>query len=269
VAVKQSVLHWLRRARLLELADAARFRWLALRAAGARAEFAARNPGVALPPDDIAYDAYGMLHWDFYVGFGQLAATFLADQIRARTAPGRVLEWGAGPARIVRHMPDLLGEGWEVFATDANARTVAWCSSHLPRIRFALNAMAPPLDFPQGHFTAIYVVSVFTHLSEPLHRAWVAELRRRLAPGGTLIVTLNGDAARPLLLPFERDRYDAGGLVVRAGVTNGTRCYLAYHPPRYVRDHLLSGFEVRDHLPAPNLFGERQDIWIARRPEEE
>jgi hypothetical protein len=66
-------------------------------------------------------------------------------------------------------------------------------------------------------------------------------------------------------VPAERREYDAGRVVVRGGVSGGTRCFLAWHPPAFVTGELLRGFDVVEHLPAPNLFGERQDVWIARK----
>ena len=100
-----------------------------------------------------------------------------------------------------------------------------------------------------------------------VHAAWADELRRVLQPGGLLLCTLNGDASRPLLMPAEQGEYDASRLVVRGGVSGGTRCFVAWHPPGFVTGELLRGFDVVEHLPAPNLFGERQDVWIARKRE--
>jgi SAM-dependent methyltransferase len=262
--VKQTALQLLRRARLLEPADAARFRWLALRQGDARPAFARRHGDAPLPPDDLAYDAYGTLDWDFYWGFGRHVTAVLAPQIAALGPSGRVLEWGCGPARIVRHLPDALGPGWEVHGSDANRRTIEWCTAHIARVQFALNGAEPPLPYPDATFDCLYSVSVFTHLPAELHAAWAAELHRVLKPGGTLLCTLNGDASRHLLLPAERPDYDAGRLVVRGGVSGGTRCFVAYHPPAYVSGDLLRRFDVVAHQPAPNPFGERQDLWIAR-----
>lgn len=263
MSVKQQTLQLLRHTGLLGFADAARFRWLARGSGARRAEFARAWGDAPLPPEDVAYDAYGSLDWDFYWGFGRLISGVLAEKIRAQAPGGRVLEWGCGPARIVRHLPALLGCAWDVYGTDSNARTIAWCTAHLPGIRFAENGAMPPLPFPPDHFDCVYAVSVFTHLPADAHAAWMAELRRVLKPGGLLICTLNGDASRALLVPFERQAYDAGRLVVRGGVSRGTRCFLAWHPPPFVTANLLRDFEIVEHQPAPNLFGERQDVWIA------
>lgn len=264
MSLKQQALQLLRRARLLETADTARFRWLARDSGEARAAFANTFGDAPLPPDDIAYDAYGTLDWTFYWGFGKLVAEFLAPRFQAHAPDGgRVLEWGCGPARIIRHLPPLLGSEWRVSGSDANPKTIAWCARHLPAVEFVQNGAAPPLPFEDARFDCAYAVSVFTHLSIDLQRDWARELGRVLEPRGLFICTLNGDASRSLLMPAEQAAYDRGEPVVRGEVTGGTRCYVAYHPPAYVRTDLLRAFEIVEHLPAPNLFGERQDVWIA------
>jgi SAM-dependent methyltransferase len=264
MSLKQGALHMLRRAHVLQMVDAARFRWVAFAARDGRFLFRRQHGAVPLPPDDVAYDAYGSLDWEFYWGFGRLIAEFIGSRMLARSGTGRVLEWGCGPARIVRHLPEVLGAGWEVHGCDANGQSIRWCATHLPTVHFTETGHSPPLPFPSGEFDCVYAVSVFTHLSEDLHRRWATELRRVLKPDGLLICTLHGDAGRSLLLPFERARFDSGLLVVRGAVAQGTRCFLAYHPLTFVVKDLLRGFDVVEHLPAPNILGTRQDIWIAR-----
>jgi SAM-dependent methyltransferase len=265
MSLKQPLLHLLRGAGLLEIVDRVRFRWLAFRSRAGRSTFRRTHGDVPLPPDDLAYDAYGGLNWEFYWGFGRLIAAFFAQRMLDRSRAGSVLEWGCGPARIVRHLPQLLGSGWEVHGCDANARTIDWCIEHVPAVRFHANAATPPLPFAPDGFDYVYSVSVFTHLSEELHRRWADELCRVLKPGGTLICTLHGDTTRPLLLPSELARFDSGQLVVRGTVAEGTRCFLAYHPRRFVIEDLLRDFDVVEQIPAPNTFGANQDVWIARK----
>jgi len=186
-----------------------------------------------------------------------------SPRIRARANGGRVLEWGCGPARIIRHLPPMLGPGWRVTGSDANVKTIRWCSEHLHDIQFVQNGDVPPLPFSDAEFEFAYAISVFTHLDADLQRRWARELRRVLKPGGMLLCTLNGNASRSLLTPGEQSAYDRAEPVVRGEVTGGTRCFVAYHPPAYVRADLLRGLEVVEHLPAPNVFGERQDVYIA------
>jgi SAM-dependent methyltransferase len=263
--LKQRTLQVLRQSGLLPLAESVRFRLEAHRRRDGRAAFARTHGPILLPPDDVAYDAYGSLDWDFYWGFGVHIGDLLAPRIRALAPAGRLLEWGCGPARIIRHLPPRLGGGWEVHGSDANPRSIAWCTRALPGIHFAANGPEPPLPYPAAFFDCVYTVSVFTHLSEDQHDRWASELMRVIKPGGLLLCTLNGNGARGLLLPSEVADYDAGRLVVRGHVAGGTRCFVAWHPPAYVRDHLLRDLEILEHQPAPNPFGERQDLWIARR----
>jgi SAM-dependent methyltransferase len=60
--------------------------------------------------------------------------------------------------------------------------TNRWC--HFERTDFR-----PPTPFPADRFDLIYAFSVFSHLSEPVHEAWLGELSRILRPGGLLVVT--------------------------------------------------------------------------------
>lgn len=262
--LKQATLHFLRRAGLLEAVDHLRYRRLVRVSRGGREAFERAQAGVALPPDDIAYDAYGSLDWEGYWRSGQQIAAYLAGQILRYVEKGPVLEWGCGPARIIRHLPAHLGKGWELHGSDYNPDSVSWCGSHIPGITFAKNELAPPFRYPNAHFACVYAVSVFTHLSEELHYAWIHELQRVLRPGGVLICTLHGDETRPWLLDSERVAYDRGDLVVRGAVGEGTRTYLAYHPPAFVRKRLFGSFEVLHHATASEAPFVRQDVWIGQ-----
>jgi hypothetical protein len=86
-----------------------------------------------------------------------------------------------------------------------------------------------------------------------------------LRPCGTLIITTHGDAVLTRLRPDERKIYEAGRLVVRGGVTEGKRLFLAYHPERFVREDLLADFEVRSHTRATPESHQVGDLWIARK----
>jgi SAM-dependent methyltransferase len=262
--LKQAALHLLQRARLLEAVDRLRYRRQARASRTGREAFERAHPGVALPPERAAYDAYGSLDWEGYWRSGQQIAAYLASHIRRYAEQGRVLEWGCGPARIIRHLPALLGEGWELHGSDYNPDSVSWCAAHIPGVRFAKNDLAPPFRYPDAHFSCVYAVSVFTHLSEEMHYAYAHELRRILRPGGVLICTLHGDETRPWLLDSERAAYDRGQLVVRSAVGEGTRTYLAYHPATFVRERLFGGFEVLHHATASEAPFVRQDVWVGQ-----
>src|SRR5262249_6855123 len=65
---------------------------------------------------------------------------------------------------------------------DISRNTNKWCN-------FKLVDPIPPTNFPAGMFDLIYSFSVFSHLSEDVHRKWLMEFKRILKPGGLLIAT--------------------------------------------------------------------------------
>jgi SAM-dependent methyltransferase len=72
---------------------------------------------------------------------------------------------------------------------DVGPEMVNLASSLNPWIAATKNDPLPPLDFPDNCFNLIYLYSVFSHLSEDAHEAWVAEFGRLVRPGGLLIAT--------------------------------------------------------------------------------
>lgn len=269
--MKFQILRAIRATGLLGLADACKFRIGQARTHARNARFAAEFPGFATPPQHLAFDALNHVDWYSYRDSGLahagLFARILLDEFPG-TARLDVLEWGCGPGRLIRHMPQLLGPRLaSLTGSDYNAQSVAWCRANLPGIAFAENGLEPPLPFPGGAFDAVYNFSVFTHLSEAVQLAWAAELVRVLRPGGLLVCTTHGEAYRYLLAGREeRARFDAGQAVVQGNYQEGRKWFFALHPEAFVRGRLLAGLAgVRRYAPAPS---DRilQDVWIARKP---
>lgn len=100
-------------------------------------------------------------------------------------------------------------------------------------------------------------------MTEPLARAWIADLRRIVKPGGLLLVTTLGDEYRDRLTRAELERYDRGEPVVQRAGVEGTNMCAAFYPPSYVCERLLDGFETID---GPHGTRFPQDVHVARRP---
>jgi SAM-dependent methyltransferase len=100
----------------------------------------------------------------------------------------RVLEFGCGWGRILRFfVRDLEPEN--IFGIDVHPEMVALCNSGAPWARVTRCQSQPPTALPDRHFDLIYAYSVFTHLSETAHLAWLTEFDRLLRPGGLLVLT--------------------------------------------------------------------------------
>ena len=118
----------------------------------------------------------------------------------------------------------------------------------LPRMFVVLTALLHS-RYGDETFDLIYAISVFTHLTEELGRAWIAELRRLLRPGGLLMFTVHGRACLPYLTRRERAGYERGELIVQFAEAAGANICAAYHPEPYV-ERLTSDFEVLEFAPA-------------------
>jgi SAM-dependent methyltransferase len=262
---KAIIARGLRKAKMLGLADYVLARAETLRSFRARQSFRELNPDFILPPTALAYDAFG--RWDpvTYRRQGSDHAAYVAGLIK-RHRPGAqvVCEWGCGPMRVLRHMRGHFDKQ-RLIGIDYNPTTIAWCARHFTGIQFITNALDPPLPLSDGEADAIYAISVFTHLSEAHHKEYVADLMRCLSPGGILVVTLHCDHYVTKLTAGERAQFDQGKLVVRAGVTEGKRTYVAFHSPDFVR-YMFRGFEIVEHDATEQVAGFHQDTWVIAKP---
>ena len=261
----------LRAAGLLRVADYGKYVVAQSRMRTLNRRFLQRHPDFAVPPEHLAFDALNHVDWQRYLDTGlQHAGMFarLIDQHASAAASLSVLEWGCGPGRLIRHMPQLLaGRTMQLTGADYNAESIAWCRAHLPGTRFVENALNPPLPLPDAGFDVVYNFSVFTHLSAAVQQAWVAELRRVLKPGGLFICTTHGDNYRHLLTAAAEQRaYDQGQQVEQGRYLEGRKWFLAIHPPAFVRSRLLAGFESVHQVTTRPEDGVLQDVWTARRP---
>lgn len=112
-----------------------------------------------------------------------------------------------------------------------------------------MNGIEPPLRYADNSFDFIYALSVFTHLPERLQHAWMQEMYRVLEPRGSLLITTQGDYYLDRLYPDQRERFEAGELIVKNENVAGSNFCSAYHPENWVRAKLARGFVVVDFIP--------------------
>lgn len=266
--IRQPIAGFLRAFRLLDAADRILLNRDQRLNASVNAKFTAQNPDFVLPPDFLAFEAYNSTSAEHYQRFGVGIASSIGESINAYVEEQqglRIMEWGCGPARVIRHISSTLrSRNSTLIGTDYNQETIAWCQSSIPDIEFITNEAMPPVACADASLDAIYAISVFTHLSEDAQRAWMKEILRLLKPGGIFIFTTHGKSRLHKLIGTQRAAFEAGQLVTKGQYRVGKKHYLAYHPEDYVKNELLEGFELIEFAAdgVDNKIG--QDKWVVR-----
>jgi SAM-dependent methyltransferase len=264
---RKQILWFLRKLRLLGVADRIAFLIRAGRAHSENHAFRLAHPERPFPPLSLIYETCHHTQLPLYAESGEdQAARFkvLIEEHRPSNDLRRIGEWGCGAGRLLEPLRRFYPPTVELFGTDLDPRCINWCQSHLPGIQFQTNALTPPLPFADAFFDVLISRSVFTHLSAPQQETWIRELLRVLRPGGLLLFTTMGDTYRPQLLPAEQAIFDSGQLVVRSEANEGSKSFSAFHPPAFVRNQLLPGRPILAHLPPPLCRGLYQDVWLVR-----
>lgn len=174
----------------------------------------------------------------------------------------RVLDFGCGAGRILRHAAT---EEAEVWGCDIDAASVEWLRRHLDAHVFR-NGEEPPLEVPDGHFDLTWAFSVFTHLTDTW-AAWLLELHRTLKPDGLLIATVFGPGHTRY--GDERVGEELTGMnTVHNGAGWDTGGPLVLHSRWWLTEHWGRAFEIielRDGDPGGSspLYG--QGVVVMRR----
>lgn len=225
--------------------------------------FRLQHPDFVPPPYRAMHDAYASVSYRSYWDGGKITAIALKAIIdRHSPEPDGIMEWGCGPARVIRHFPEIFPHT-RLAGADYNRESISWCKRALPGIDFSDNNLSPPLPFPSSRFDVIYALSVLTHLSGAQQINWLKELCRVLKrPSGCLILTTHGERCQKMLLPEERDKLAKEGIITRSGVQEGKRCFVSYNTAEYMRGVLFTSMTIAEHITDhPDIA---QDIWIVK-----
>lgn len=265
--IKSRISNLLRKLRLIYLIDRLRFYVEKFRNRKVNRAFRKQHPEIKLPPDYLIYESF-RIHYPKYYSDSRVTAEKVAGYLQKYLSleNQKILDWGCGPGRVIRHFPEVVGNGCSFFGTDYNASSIEWCRQNLPGIDFNLNSLEPDLPYDDNFFDAIYGISIFTHLSEPMHYAWMEELYRILKPGGVMYLTTQGEKFRVKLTVQEQQQFNRGQLVVRGQVKEGHRTYSAFHPRQFM-EKLFARMEILEHVvpEAGNTGWIPQDIWLLRK----
>lgn len=172
---------------------------------------------------------------------------------------GRILDFGCGAGRVLRHWRGLHGP--KLYGTDYNPELVEWCADHLSFAHFAVNPLEGPLPHGSEKFDLVYAFSVFTHLTEAQQLRWMKEIRRVLRSGAYFYLTTHGEYYLPYLPREALPRFRRGELVVTGEDRAGSNVCAAFHPEPYVQTVLARGFRCVEF--APNRFP--QDAYLLQK----
>jgi len=184
-----------------------------------------------------------------------------------------ILDFGCGWGRVIRFfLRDVEPEN--LWGIDCFPRMIELCRATNAWSRFALVQPFPPTAFDDETFDVVYAYSVFSHLSEDAHLAWLREFKRILKPGGLVVATtrprefilmcaalranqderswVRGPAFSFMDTQGSLERYDrgeflyepVGGGDVLAPSFFGETCI----PRRYVEERWAELFEIIDYI---------------------
>lgn len=264
MSLKQNISYCLRKTGLLGISDKFRYWGQKIYYARANKNFITANSSFKFPPPYFIYETYRLDYAEYYHD-GLTSAGELVSLIKKNTAlltNDRLLDWGCGPARIVRHFPSLL-PGSKIFATDYNPDYIEWAQKNIPDVHFSLNKILPPLQYENNFFSAIIGLSIFTHLSAKAHVEWMEELYRVIRKGGILLITTQGLAYRTRLLPREQDRFDAGQIVIRENYRQGHRLYSSFQPKQIIMEMIRGKFDIAEYIEGDK--DSAQDTWVLKK----
>lgn len=163
--------------------------WLWCFTDGYRSDHRLRSILPSAPPEEVQYRFAGAAGDDTMKDAFSIYKLFKSLQNQHLRGPlDSVLEFGCGWGRILRLFTRDI-EPRRLWGIDCLAGAIDICKQTNPYAQFELVDPFPPTKLSSDAFSMIYAYSVFSHLSEAAHLAWLGEFKRILRPGGLLVAT--------------------------------------------------------------------------------
>jgi len=204
--------------------------------------------------------------WHYFNGGYSDAAQLMTEieRLGADLENLSVLEFACGYGRLTRHLKRLCN----LSSSDIHPAAVEFVGKNCG-VQTHQSASNPIELKIAGQFDVVAVISLFSHLPDETFGPWLAALYQLVAPGGHLLFTTVGDAAREInptiAVPgldgfiFTRDSEQKD---IDGGEYGNTTAR-----PHYV------GFQIGKWLPTsklisyqPGLWWKYQDQYIVRKP---
>lgn len=127
-------------------------------------------------------------------GSSALEAVQCALRLGGGGSPGRILDFGSGAGRVTRWLKAAF-PGAALACCDLRAQDVAFCREAFGAEAWASGTDVAALDL-RGPYDLVWMGSVLTHVDEGNARGLVDKAMAALRPGGLLVATTIGRAAR-------------------------------------------------------------------------
>jgi SAM-dependent methyltransferase len=158
----------------------------------------------------------------------------------------RVLDFGCGSGRVLRHFLDEADRADEFAGCDIDGESVEWIEQWLsPPMRGFRSEAVPPLPVEAGTYDLVYACSIFTHLAESWS-VWLLEMARILRPDGILLASFLGRALSEMVADEEWDEDRVGMNVLRRWQGWELGGPLVLHSPWWIREHWGRLFDVEE-----------------------
>lgn len=168
--------------------------WLWLYTEGYRSSLSLRNLLPSLPDETVQLTYTGdkgdSVLRDGWAAY-KLFKTLYERHVGSIGDCQKILDFGCGWGRIIRFFLKDVSPS-KLWGVDPVEDMVSLCKQQNRWSNFEAIRTRPPCHFQDNTFDLIYSFSVFSHLSEEMHKNWLLELGRILRPGGMLIATTRG-----------------------------------------------------------------------------
>jgi ubiquinone/menaquinone biosynthesis C-methylase UbiE len=180
--------------------------------------------------------SFGGREHQFYIDVKRDALLALLREVYGSVSDLTALDLGCG---LGAYHPGLKGQFRALHGIDVSSDSIEMAKKAHPDVQYA-SYDGHALPYPNGSFDAIFTICVMHHVPQAAWPDFVAEIFRKLRPGGTALV-------------FEHNPYNpATQYIVRScDIDKDAVLLKPYHIRRLFRDAGFSGCKTRTILSVP------------------